>query len=158
MKKPNKRRERRAADFPDKRKAPKPVLKKKPTKTVRRKAASLLKSLPDVTVERRPAFVPRKHYFIGGGTVQHLQIPSGWQLSTSPRPEGVRLVGVKVFRTLPHGETVKLYRFVVRDDIRAELAAKAAALVAAVRAEDNAAIVQRERRTLRVRGTRCPRR
>lgn len=158
MKKPNKRRERRAADFPDKRKAPKPVLKKKPTKTVRRKAASLLKSLPDVTVERRPAFVPRKHYFVGGGTVQHLQIPSGWQPSTDPRPEGMKLVGIRAFRTLPHGDIVKLYRFIVRDEIREQLAAKAAALVAAVRAEDNASIVQRERRLLPVRGRRCPRR
>jgi len=88
-------------------------------------------------IERRPTFVPSRHYWTGGTVlprITHLKIPSGFVLSTdkSPGPE-FRISHVKVLRTAPDGLTVKLVRWVMRDDAHAELARRAAAVLAEIR-------------------------
>jgi hypothetical protein len=98
-------------------------------------------SLPEFAViERRPTFVPQRHYWTGGTVVPritHLKIPPGFVLSSDPSPgPDFRVAHVKVLRTAPEGETVKLVRWVCRANVQAELARRAAAVLAEIREDE----------------------
>jgi hypothetical protein len=91
-------------------------------------------------IERRPTFVPQRNYWTGGTVVPritHLKVPPGFVLSSDPSPgPDFRIAHVKVLRTAPEGETVKLVRWVMRGDAQAELARRAAAVLAEIREDE----------------------
>jgi hypothetical protein len=111
------------------------------TAAVPRPCGTAAVSHPEFAViERRPTFVPSRHYWTGGTVVPritHLKIPPGFVLSTdlSPGPD-FRIAHMKVLRTAPEGETVKLVRWVMRGDAQAELARRAAAVLAEIREDE----------------------
>jgi hypothetical protein len=90
--------------------------------------------------DRQRPFIPHRHYWTGGTVlprITHLKIPSGFVLSTDPAPgPDFRIAHVKVLRTAPEGETVKLVRWVMRDAAHAELARRAAAVLAEIREDE----------------------
>jgi hypothetical protein len=101
-------------------------------------------------------FVPHSSYWCGGAILKRfVSLPTGWVLASAQRPADSRLVGIRVFRTAPEGERIVLHRYLLKADVQGQLAHQAAALMKQIRIEDNQALVQRERRTLHVRGTRC---
>ena len=103
-------------------------------------------------IVRRPTFVPQRNYWTGGTVVPritHLKVPPGFVLSTDPSPgPDFRIAHMKVLRTAPDGLTVKLVRWVMREDVQAELSRRAAAVLAEIgederRDERNKLAVQR---------------
>jgi hypothetical protein len=91
-------------------------------------------------IERRPTFVPQRHYWTGGTVVpriSHLKVPPGFVLSSDPSPgPDFRIAHMKVLRTAPDGLTVKLVRWVMREDAQAELSRRAAAVLAEIREDE----------------------
>jgi hypothetical protein len=80
--------------------------------------------LPEfAAVERRPYLAPRRDYFLGSGILKKLPnpLPDGWVLSTDERPgPEFRLAAIRVFR-VADGDYVKLCRYMLRDEIVAEM-------------------------------------
>ena len=85
-----------------------------------------------------------------------LVLADGWRFATDEPPtprEDYHIERVSVFVS-DGGTTVKLYRWTLRKEIADELKHRAEQTRLQILASDNAAIVARERRTLRVRGRR----
>lgn len=128
--KKRKRTKKRLVDNSDAKRLPKPA-KKKPKAFAGRPATgkSPAHSFAEFAViERRPSFVPHAHYWCGGGIVQRLVIPAGWQLaSPHPGPE-YRIAALRSVPT-PDGP-VRLAQFLIRDEVRERMAARCAATIA----------------------------
>jgi hypothetical protein len=103
-------------------------------------------SFPEFAViERRPYHAPNRYPFTGGTVVSHLSIPKGFVLATDPHPgPEYRASHLKVLRTSPEGETVRLVKWTVRDSVHTEMARRAAAVLAEIREADNQAANKRD--------------
>jgi hypothetical protein len=126
-------RARKAAGIP-----PKPVAKRKrkvvscagrtKSKVPAARRPAPAQPLPELEpIERRPVFVAHGTYFTGGGILKKLPnpLPDGWVLSTDERPgPEFRLAAIRVFR-VADGDYVKLCRYMLRDEVVAEMRANA---------------------------------
>jgi hypothetical protein len=103
--------------------------------------------LPEfAAVERRPYLAPRRDYFLGSGILKKLPnpLPDGWVLSTDERPgPEFRLAAIKVFR-VTDGDYVKLCRYMLRDEVVAEMRAHAERVKKEIAIDDGNARARKE--------------
>jgi hypothetical protein len=107
---------------------------------------ALAQPLPEFAViERRPYLAPRRNYFLGGGTVSSLFVPEGFVLASDPHPgTDWRVSHLKVLRTSPEGQTVRMVKYVLKECVVARMRAHAERVRKEIQIDDGNAIARRD--------------
>jgi hypothetical protein len=102
--------------------------------------------LPEfAAIERRPYLAPRRNYFLGGGTVSSLRIPEGFVLASDPHPgPDWRVSHLKVFRTEPEGQTVRMVKYQLKECIVVQIRAHAQRIRKEIAMDDGNARARKE--------------
>jgi hypothetical protein len=96
-------------------------------------------------IERRPYLAPRRNYFLGGGTVSSLCVPEGFVLASDPHPGADwRVSHLKVLRTSPEGQTVRMVKYVLKECVVAQMRAHAERVRKEISLDDGNARARRD--------------